>query len=94
MVKIVAKGFFYEDKTDEAIKAYEELVMKSREENGCIAYNLYQDRDDKTILAVIEEWESEDHLEKHSNTEHFKKLVPLISTFRKEKDMNIYELVL
>ena len=37
MIKVVAKGYFYEGRTQEAIKMYEELVTKTRLEDGCIS---------------------------------------------------------
>lgn len=94
MIKLVSKGNFYDDKVEEAIKIYGELAIKSREEEGCIAYNLYQDTIDKTVLTMIEEWENEEVLEKHRNTEHFKTLVPIVKSFRKDSDLNVYKLVL
>lgn len=94
MIKVVAKGFFYEDKVEEAIKLYEELVQKTREENGCILYNLFRDINDKSILTIIEEWENKDVLEMHMKTEHFTRLVPTIGKLRKSSEINIYELLL
>lgn len=94
MVKVVAKGIYYEDKTEEAIKMYEELVEKTRMENGCISYNLFRDTKDSSILTMIEEWESQQALDKHMKTEHFTKLVPMIGKLRKNSELNIYELVL
>lgn len=94
MIKLVAKGYYYEGKTNEAIKLYEELVKESRKEEGCIEYNLYQDKNDKSILTVFEKWENEEALEKHKNSEHFKRLVPLISSLRVKSEMSAYELIL
>ncbi len=94
MVKIVAKGFFYEEKVNEAIKLYDELVQKSRNEKGCISYGLFQDKEEESILTVIEEWEGEKALELHKNTEHFKRIVPLLAEFRKKSELNIYKQVL
>jgi len=94
MIKIVAKGFFHEGKTDEAIKLYEELVEKSRNEEGCISYYLFQDKKVETILTIIEEWESEEALQVHQNTEHFKRIVPLLGNLRTNSDLNIYRLIL
>jgi len=94
MIKLVSKGYFYEDKVEEAIKIYSELVVKSRKEEGCIAYNLYQDTIEKTVLTMIEEWENEEVLETHRNTEHFKTLVPIVKSLRKSSDLNVYKLVL
>ncbi|WP_291637782.1 putative quinol monooxygenase [Clostridium sp.] len=94
MIKVVSKGFFYDGKTEKAIELYEELVGKTRKEKGCISYNLFQDNTDKTILTMIEEWENKESLDNHFNTEHFKRLVPIIGTLRKNSELNIYELVL
>lgn len=94
MIKVVSKGVFYEDKTEEAIKLYEELVVESRKEDGCIAYNLFRDIENKSILTMIEEWESKDALDKHGETDHFKRLVPMIGKLRKSKELSIYELVI
>lgn len=94
MIKLVSKGNFFDDKIEEAIKIYGELAIKSRKEEGCITYNLFQDINDKTVLTMIEEWENEEILEKHRNTEHFKTLVPIVKGFRKDSELNIYKLVL
>lgn len=94
MVKVVSKGVFYEDKTEEAINLYKELVQKSGEEKGCISYNLFRDLDNRSILTVIEEWENREALDIHKKTEHFTRLVPEIGKFRKTSELNVYELVL
>lgn len=94
MVKVVAKGIYYEDKVNEALKLYEELVQKTREEKGCISYSLFRDTKDNSILTMIEEWESQEALDAHMKTKHFTTLVPMIGKFRKSSELNIYELVL
>ena len=53
MIRVVSKGMFYEEKTDEALKLYEELVAKSQKEKGCIYYNLYRDIEDGNILTMM-----------------------------------------
>lgn len=91
MIKVVAKKLVNEGKVEEVIELYEELVRETRKEEGCIKYELYQDEKDSRILAVIEEWESKDALEKHMNSEHFVRIVPMIGELaEKKKDMNIY----
>jgi quinol monooxygenase YgiN len=91
MIKVVAKKLVNEGKVEEVIKLYEELVRETRKEEGCIKYELYQDEKDPRVLAVIEEWESKDALEKHMNSEHFTRIVPMIGELaEKKKDMNIY----
>ena len=94
MIKVVAKGYFYEGKAEEAIKLYEELVEKTRKEDGCISYSLFRDIEDDSILTMIEEWESKDALDKHKKTEHFTRLVPIIGELRKSSEVNVYQQVI
>lgn len=93
MIKLVSKGIFYEDKTEEAIKMFEELAKESRKENGCIAYNLCRDINDSSILTMIEDWESIEALDQHRKTEHFTRIVPMIVKLKKSGELNVYEIV-
>lgn len=94
MIKVVSKGIFFEDKVDEALQLYSELVRESQKEIGCISYNLFQDINDSTILTMLEEWENTEYLENHMKTEHFKKIVPKISKLRKSSEINKYKIVI
>ncbi|MCT4618283.1 MAG: antibiotic biosynthesis monooxygenase [Marinisporobacter sp.] len=91
MVKVVAKNFAKEDKLSEIIQLYKELVELTRKEEGCIKYELYQDKDDATILTMIEEWESKKALDEHLESEHFTRIVPTLNKLMsRQTDMNLY----
>jgi len=91
MVKVVAKNFVQEGKFEEVISLYKELVELTRQEEGCIKYELYQDEKDSNIIAMIEEWESREALNRHLNSEHFTRIVPQVKKFMvKETDLTIY----
>lgn len=95
MVIVVAKNFIQEDKINEAIELYKELVEKTRKEQGCIKYELCQDTQNPTILTMIEEWEDRDFLEKHFKTEHFTRIVPMIGKLlARDKEVNIYNKII
>ena len=94
MIKVVAKAYYHEGKAEEAIKLYEELVEKTRKEDGCIYYSLFRDIEDNSILTMIEEWENVEALDKHKKTEHFTRIVPIIGRLRKSSEINVYELVI
>jgi len=94
VIKVIAKSLIQENSLDEVIKLYEELVYKTRLEDGCISYELFEDIDDKNVLVIVEQWESEKHLEAHKLTEHFTKIVPQISTMRLKSEINILNKIL
>jgi len=91
MIKVVAKNFVQEGNFEEVISLYEELVELTRKEEGCISYELYRDSKDSNVIAMIEEWESREALERHLNSEHFTRIVPQVKKFMiKETDLTIY----
>lgn len=91
-MKVIARSLFKEGTTDKVLKLYEELITLSRLEDGCISYDLFHDKSNPLLLAVFEEWESKDALDKHVKTEHFTRIVPLLGEFVAERlDMTMYE---
>ncbi|WP_315082071.1 putative quinol monooxygenase [uncultured Clostridium sp.] len=91
MIKVVAKNFAKQDKMNEIIELYKELVEMTRKEEGCIKYEMYQDEQDARILTMIEEWENRQALDKHLKSEHFTRIVPMLGKLMsKETDMNVY----
>nr|WP_295158004.1 aminoacyl-tRNA hydrolase [uncultured Brachyspira sp.] len=78
MIKIVAKNIVKEENKSKFIEIAKELIIKSRKEEGCISYNLYESVDGK-CLTFIEEWKDEKAVEMHNNSEHFKSIVPKLN---------------
>ncbi len=95
MVKVVAKHFVKADKIDEYISLAGKLVKETNEKDaGCIKYELFQDNADPKILTIIEEWESQELLDRHMEAKHFKELVPLLGELcEKPGEINLYRLL-
>ncbi len=93
MIKVVAKSKVMTDKIETVLSMYEELVTSTRQEAGCIVYELYQDLEDPAVLTMIEEWEDKSSLDAHMKTEHFVRIVPLVGKYVTESSLNIYNKV-
>jgi len=70
---ISAQVFIKADKVDAFLAATKDLIEKSRAEEGCISYSLYQDPTDKTKFLFFEEWKNQAAVDFHFATEHFQK---------------------
>jgi len=91
MIKVVAKFEVESDRIDEFKQIASELIDKTRQEEGNISYELYQNNKNKQILTFIEEWENQKALETHMKTNHFRTALPKfqkISTA--EPEINTY----
>lgn len=58
------------------IEAATELVELSLHDKGCIGYDLFASQTVDNHLMICETWSSREDLDKHMNSEHFKRLVP------------------
>lgn len=67
---IVALFRFKENHLMEAVELFQTLVRETRKENGCLQYDLIEDKDNKGTFFLIELWESVEHHNHHNGTEH------------------------
>jgi len=72
MVKVIAKLTVKPGTNQAFVEAFEELTNESRKEAACISYNLYQDLKNENIYYTVEEWQSEEGLQQHMHSPHFK----------------------
>jgi quinol monooxygenase YgiN len=77
-----------------ALEVYRELVEATRREAGCLSYELLQRVDDSTRFVLVEEWESQDHLDAHTRTEHFTRLVAELEQLERAAPAELYRRVL
>jgi quinol monooxygenase YgiN len=70
MVPVVAFVKAKAGKEKELENMLKELVLATRKEKGCHAYNLHHDTNDARSFIFIESWESEAALQAHLATPH------------------------
>ena len=71
-LRVVARVKAISGKEDQVSEALIELVTPTRNEPGCIVYELLQNTDDPTDFTFVEEWESDAALASHAASEHIK----------------------
>ncbi len=84
VAKVVARQESVEDVKKELLK----LIAPTRNEKGCIKYDLHQDNQDPAQFVFYETWESTACLESHMNTDHYKNYVSSVANLIKEKVVN------
>jgi len=91
MLVVVAKAVYKDGESEKAIKLFKDMIQAVWEEDGCIKYNIYQDINDVDVVTVIEEWDSEEELKKHIQSEHYLRTIPSIRELRISSEINIYK---
>ena len=94
MIHIVAKNTVKKEQVENFKMLVKELIIKSKKEKGCIAYDLYEDISNPSILTFIEIWENEKAIELHNQSNHFKQIVPKLGELvTGKKDVKLYKKV-
>ncbi len=52
-------------KVDDVVAAFTTCILKTHEEEGCLAYALHRDASDPDHLVLIERWRSQEDLDAH-----------------------------
>ena len=78
MIHILASFEVKNDKLSDFIKLCNELIEESRKEEGCVSYHLQQNTERENYLVFVEEWKSNEAIEKHNASGHFTRIVPLL----------------
>ncbi len=68
---------------DEVLKLAKELVAASLNDKGCKGYDLFVSATRPDVMMFCETWACEECLKEHSESEHFRRLVPAIESHTK-----------
>lgn len=74
-MKIVAKVKVNPGAREEVLASLVKCAKASREEEGNVYYDLAENVKDPNELVVLEEWKSQEAIDFHNSTPHFKELV-------------------
>lgn len=69
-VRVVARLTAFPEKVEEARALLTSLLAPTRQEAGCIQYELLQNQADPTDFTFVEEWESHAALDTHLASAH------------------------
>lgn len=93
-IRVVAHLTAREDRIAAAQEALIGLISPTREEPGCIGYELMQNVDDPAQFTFVEEWRDAADLEAHFRSEHIAALlVRFDELFATEMDLRKYSQV-
>lgn len=94
MIRVLVPTTVEQGDLAEVLRLYDELVTETRKEDGCINYELLQRTDNPCELVLAEEWESQEHLDAHTHTEHFVRLVEALDKLETAASAQIFTKVL
>ena len=85
MIIVNAKFYIKEDKKTQFLKEIEGLISASKKDKGCLEYSLYESTDNQLEFVMIENWESQDAIEKHNTNPLLVAFAKNLSTYSSKK---------
>jgi quinol monooxygenase YgiN len=73
-IRVIAQAFARPENVAPVRTALRNMLVPTRAERGCIAYDLHEVLGDPYQFIFFEIWESEGALEDHTRTAHFQEL--------------------
>ena len=58
----------------------------ARVERGCLNYRLYEDVEDRNAFVLLEEWETQQDLERHIRTDNQRRLLALMDLLSEQPE--------
>ena len=78
MIVVVGRVTTDAARRDELIRIGQALARASRAEDGCLSYRLYEDTEAENEFVFVEEWESQEALQRHFGTPHIAEFMAAI----------------
>jgi quinol monooxygenase YgiN len=72
-IRVIARALARAGKEDQLRETLIEMLAPTRVEQGCRLYELYESSN-RGLFYFYEEWESQDALDHHTKTPHYKRL--------------------
>ena len=83
-LRVVARIVAKPDKVAEVRELLSGLIEPTRAEEGCVAYELLQNRADPTDFTFVEEWASDAAFDGHFKTPHIQDALPKLEVLAAE----------
>jgi quinol monooxygenase YgiN len=75
-VAVVVKEHVKEGQLDAYVSHMGEAIALTKQEEGNIAYDLYEAADGSDEVVMVEIWETQEALDRHMRSEHFLRIIP------------------
>ena len=92
MVSVILKMRALPEKRRELKQTLLALIEPTRNEKGCLGYDVFEDIENKNSFCLVERWASMKELDDHQRTERFAVLMGTRSLLEREPEIIVNEI--
>jgi quinol monooxygenase YgiN len=75
------------EKRNNLLETMRGMLEPTRVERGCLSYRLYEDVEDRNTLILVEEWQTQEDLERHIRTDNQRRLLELMELLSEQPEL-------
>ena len=92
MVSVILKMRALPEKRMEVKQTLQALIEPTRNEKGCLGYDVFEDIENRNSFCLVERWASRKDLDNHQRTERFAVLMGTRSLLEREPEIIVNEI--
>ncbi|TDP95504.1 quinol monooxygenase YgiN [Leucobacter luti] len=93
MLRVLVPCRFTRENREAALTVYRALIAETRTEPGCVSYELLADVEDDTAFVLAESWRSQEDLDAHTRTPHFRRAMIALETLETAENARRFHVV-
>lgn len=87
MIFVTLKMNVRPERRSDLLETMRGMLEPVRVERGCLSYCLYEDVEDRNTFILVEEWKTQDDLERHIRTDSQRRILALMDLLSKQPDL-------
>lgn len=89
MIIAILKMVVRPEKRDDIIEIIKGILEPTRVKKGCLDYHFYQDFEDENTFIILEQWATQQDLEKFIRSENYRRLLAVMDLLAEPPEVKI-----
>ena len=87
MIFVTLKMNVRPERRSDLLETMRGMLEPVRVERGCLSYCLYEDVEDKNTFILVEEWKTQNDLERHIRTDSQRRILALMDLLSEQPEL-------
>jgi quinol monooxygenase YgiN len=87
VILVTLKMIVQPEKRRDLLETIRGMLEPARVERGCLSYRLYEDIENRNAFVLLEEWATQEDLERHIRTDNQRGLLALMDLLSEQPEM-------
>ncbi|MDD1751356.1 MAG: antibiotic biosynthesis monooxygenase [Methanothrix sp.] len=87
MIQATLKMIVRPERRDDLLDTMKGMLEPTRVERGCLSYRLYEDIENRNAFILLEEWATQEDLERHISKDNQRQLLTLLDLLSEQPEL-------